>query len=259
MNADDRDLAATHALGALPPDDSMALEEDLGENAALASEVEEYRSVVQTLESGMAREAPPVGLFDVVLSRIEEERARPAEAPAPAATPSVPTLQRAEPVAARRRSLFRPGGRRRVVVPFAAGFAVAVAVVAIAVAVSSGTGPGQADARAAVQGTPEFATVHGDARLYSTSADDGTLVLDLDDVPPPAAGKHYEVWVLRRSSGGAMEAVGAFTPAGSRVRLKLALPGPGDYEAVDVSVEPDGGSASHSGLSLAGGHFEPTA
>ena len=55
-----------------------------------------------------------------------------------------------------------------------------------------------------------------------------------------------------------MEAVGAFTPTGSRVRLKLGLPGAGDYEAVDVSVEPDGGSASHSGLSLAGGHFEPT-
>jgi anti-sigma-K factor RskA len=261
MNAHDRDLAATHALGALPPEESRALEEDLGANAALASEVEEYRSVVETLEGGMAREAPPAGLFEAVLSRIEEERAavRPAEAPARAEIPPARTLQRVEPVAARRRSLFRPGGGRRVVAPFAAGFAVAVAVVAIAFAVSSGTGPGQADARAAVQGTPEFATVHGDARLYSTSADDGVLVLDLDDVPPPAAGKHYEVWVLRRSSGGAMEAVGAFTPSGSRVRLKLALPGPGDYEAVDVSVEPDGGSASHSGLSLAGGHFEPTA
>ena len=49
-------------------------------------------------------------------------------------------------------------------------------------------------------------------------------------VPPPAAGKHYEVWVLRQSRGGAMEAVGAFTPDGSHVRLKLGLPGAGDYE-----------------------------
>ena len=72
-------------------------------------------------------------------------------------------------------------------------------------------------------------------------------MLDLADVPPPAPGTHYEVWVLRESSGGAMEAVGAFTPDGSKVRLKLGLPGSGDYEAVDVSVEPDGGSASHSG------------
>ena len=55
-----------------------------------------------------------------------------------------------------------------------------------------------------------------------------------------------------------MEAVGAFTPRSSQVRLELGLPGSGDYEAVDVSVEPDGGSASHSGQSLAGGHFEST-
>jgi hypothetical protein len=135
---------------------------------------------------------------------------------------------------------------------------VAAVVVAIAVAVSSGPELGAPDARAAVRGTPEFAAVHGDARLYSTTSQDGVLVLDLDDVPPPAAGEHYEVWVLRQSSGGAMEAVGAFTPAASHVRLKLGLPGAGDYQAVDVSVEPDGGSASHSGSSLAGGRFEPT-
>ena len=134
---------------------------------------------------------------------------------------------------------------------------MAAAVFAIAVAVSSGTDLGTPDARAAVRGTPEFSAVHGDAQLYSTSSQDGVLVLDLDDVPLPAANKHYEVWVLRHSSGGAMEAVGAFTPDGSQVRLKLGLPGPGDYEAVDISVEPDGGPASHSGSSLAGGRFEP--
>ena len=54
-----------------------------------------------------------------------------------------------------------------------------------------------------------------------------------------------------------MEAVGVFTPDGSRVRLKLGLPGAGEYEAVDISVEPNGGPASHSGSSLAGGRFEP--
>ena len=78
-------------------------------------------------------------------------------------------------------------------------------------------------------------------------------MLDLADVPAPAPGTHYEVWVLRQSSGGAMESVGAFTPGGSKVRLELGLPGSGDYTAVDVSVEPDGGSASHSGAEPRGG------
>ncbi len=249
MTAGDRDLAATYALGALPFEEEVTVEADLARNVVLASEVEEYRGVVETLEGGIARETPSPGLFDAVLRRIDAERAAGAPAPEPVEAP--------DPVT-RRRSIFRSRGTRRLVAPFAAGFAAAAAVIAIGVALSSGTGLGTPDARAAVRGTPEFAAVHGDAQLYSTSAKDGVLVLDLSDVPEPAAGKHYEVWVLRHSSGAAMEAVGAFTPDGSHVRLKLGLPGAGDYEAVDVSVEPDGGSASHSGSSLAGGRFEPT-
>jgi anti-sigma-K factor RskA len=236
----------------LPFEEDVKVEAELARNAVLAAEVEEYRVVVETLESGMAREAPPAGLFDMVLSQIDAERTAEQSAPTPAEA-----TEATEPTGVRRRRSFHLGGRR-LAAPFAAGFAVAVAVVAIAFAVSSGTNLGTPDARAAVRGTPEFAPVHGDAQLFSTGTQDGVLVLDLDDVPPPAAGKHYEVWVLRESSGGAMEAVGAFTPNGSRVRLKLGLPGAGNYEAVDVSVEPDGGSASHSGLSLAGGRFEPT-
>ena len=81
MSAGDRDLAATHALGALPPDEEATVEQELARNAVLASEVEEYRGVVETLDSGIARDAPPPGLFDVVLSRIEAERS--AELPAP--------------------------------------------------------------------------------------------------------------------------------------------------------------------------------
>ena len=81
-------------------------------------------------------------------------------------------------------------------------------------------------------------------------------MLELENVPPPPAGHHYEVWVLRSEGGGEMEAVGSFTPDGDDPRLELPLPGPGDYRAVDVSVEPDGGPAEHSGVSLAGGSFE---
>ena len=54
-----------------------------------------------------------------------------------------------------------------------------------------------------------------------------------------------------------MEAVGSFMLDGDQARLELPLPGPGDYRAVDVSVEPDGRPAEHSSVSLAGGSFEP--
>ena len=52
-----------------------------------------------------------------------------------------------------------------------------------------------------------------------------------------------------------MEAVGSFTPDGERMRLDLPLPGPGDYQAIDISIEPDGGPPEHSSVSLAGGRF----
>src|SRR4051794_6320931 len=103
MTSGDRDLAATHALGALPLEDNLAVEEELAGNAALATEVEEYRSVVETMEGGLAREAPPAGLFDVVLSRIEEERAvvRPAEAAAPFDAPAAMSRPAEQPSARR--------------------------------------------------------------------------------------------------------------------------------------------------------------
>ena len=81
-------------------------------------------------------------------------------------------------------------------------------------------------------------------------------MLELENVPQSPAGHHYEVWVLRTEGGGEMEAVGSFTMDGEDARLELPLPGPGDYQAVDVSIKPDGGPAEHSGVSLAGGTFQ---
>ena len=133
------------------------------------------------------------------------------------------------------------------------GLALA-ATAAIAIALLADGSRSAPDARAVVQGTTEFADVSGEARLYSPEDPGGTLVLELESLPPPPSGHHYEVWVLREQAAE-MEAVGSFTPAHERAQLELQLPGPGAFSAVDVSVEPDGGSAEHSGVSLAGGTF----
>jgi len=39
------------------------------------------------------------------------------------------------------------------------------------------------------------------------------------------------------------------------VKLDLPLPGAGDYAALDISVQQDGGSPEHSNTSLANGAF----
>ena len=234
-----RDEAAAAALGALAPEEAARLAADAARDPALSAELEEYRVTVAMLEAWVARESPPPGLLDAVLARIEDEPAAPSPAaPAPA------------------RSSFRERVAHRFWPAFAAGAAVAAAAIAIAFVVASDDSIGSPDARATVQGAQEFSDVSGEARLYAPTQDDGRLVLHLTELPSPSAGEHYEVWVLRREAEGEMEAVGVFVPTSATVDLEFRLPGPGDYEAVDVSVEPDGGPADHSGRSLAGGKFE---
>jgi len=177
------------------------------------------------LERSLARVTPPVDLFDRILAEVRPEA-------------TVIPLRRST--------------RRRLAVPVTA-LASAAAVAVLAVAVTRG-GPGAADARAANAGKSDSA-VTGEAVLYHSQTAGGTVHVSLSHVPPPPSGHHYEVWVLRRNAGSAMEAVGAFTPASSTVSLDLPLPGPGTYAAVDVSVQKNGGSPLHGTTSLAGGAF----
>jgi len=233
---DRRERAASAALGALTPDEAARLDEELIRDPALADEVEAYRAAVATLEGGVARERPSPELFDRVLAQIDIEDAAVAR-PAP----------RVQRVAARRpRRLF----------PAFAGLAAAVAAIALVLAVFDENGLDGPTSRAAIQGTPDFAGVQGEARLYSPEQEDGVLALDLSDVPSPGPDEHYEIWVLRESAGDRMEAVGTFTPVTPEVELEVRLPGAGDYKAVDISIEPNAGPAEHSGTSLAGGSFE---
>lgn len=237
MIDESRDLIAVEALGALRPEESEQLAAELERDRVLARELEEYRAAVSALEAVLARETPSHDLFAGILAEIDSDAGSPTRA----------------------RS-SRGWSWRRAVPAFALGAATSVAVLAIALALGSGGEPGAPDAVAQVRGTPEFAGVHGEARIYGAETADGVLRLELADVPAPADGEHYEVWVLRPSAGDTMEAVGVFDPTSSEVSLELRLPGAGDYAAVDVSVEPDAGPPEHSGTSLAGGEFttEPT-
>jgi anti-sigma-K factor RskA len=232
MNDELRDLAASEALGGLPPDESAMLATQVGRDQELARELEGYRSTVSLLEAHVAREAPGYDLFAGILAKIEPDASQ-----APGAPRTTWSLRRALPA-------------------FAIGAAATASVFAIAFALESSGGLGTPDAVAAVRGTPEFAGVHGEALLFDSGTPEGLLRLELADVPAAPAGEHYEVWVLRPSTGDAMEAVGVFDPTTSEVNLELGLPGAGDYVAVDISVEPDAGSPEHSGTSLAGGTFE---
>ena len=183
------------------------------------------RATLAQLEEMLPRVSPPADMFDRILAEIRPEAT------------VIP---------------LRPRRQRRRVVA-AAAFAAVAAVIVIAT-VAGGNGLGRPDARAAIAGKSDPA-VAGEARLYGSGAGGGTVEVTLRDVPAAPRGHHYEVWVLRRNGGGQMEAIGSFTPTSHTVKLDLPLPGPGDYAAVDISVERDGGSPLHGNTSLASGAF----
>jgi anti-sigma-K factor RskA len=228
-----RDRLAGAALGALDPSDSAELAAEVERDPTLAAELHGYRTTVAMLESTVARERPSHDLFAGIWAEIGPQLAGRVEA-----------------------GPERRWSWRLALPAFTVGAAAAAAVFAIALALDSGSSPGAPDAVAEVAGTPEFAGVRGEARLYGSAQPGGVVRLDLVDVPAAPDGSHYEVWVLRPSAGEAMEAVGVFDSSGSEVELELGLPGAGDYAAVDISLEPDAGPPEHSGTSLAGGTFE---
>jgi anti-sigma-K factor RskA len=211
-----RGTLAAHALGVLPAEEARAVEDGAAEDAELQRELDELRATVRALEGMLAREAAPAHLFEAGRKMPRAWR-----------LPSVP--------------------KRGLAV--AAVLAIVVAVLGILVLRGGG---GEADARAEILAA-SGSGVLGEALVYDTDSDDGTLVLRLRDLPAPADGHHYEVWVLRIGSE-TLEPVGAFTAEGD-FEHEFLLPGRGRYAAVDVSIEDDGGDQAHSGRSLGAGTF----
>ena len=191
------------------------------------SRFETDRVTLDNIARSLPRVTPPDDMFDRILAEIRPEAT------------VVP---------------FRPRAHRRVVLPVVGVVAAVAAVVLLAVVALDGGGLGTPDARAAISSKSNPALT-GEAALYGAAADGGTVRISLEDVPPAPSGHHYEVWVLRRDAGSAMESVGSFTPTSSDATFDLPLPGPGDYAAVDVSVEENGGPPAHSDTSLASGTF----
>ncbi|MBA2294412.1 MAG: anti-sigma factor, partial [Actinobacteria bacterium] len=140
--------------------------------------------------------------------------------------------------------------------PARARWVAAAAAVVVGIAFLDG-GRGEPDALAALTGAPEYPSVTGEAKVYDSDDDGGTLVLRLRSTPPPPAGHHYEVWVLRNGVE-LMEPAGDLSVAANHTEddeHEFRLTGAGALAAVDVSVEPNDGDPKHSGVSLAGGRF----
>lgn len=141
---------------------------------------------------------------------------------------------------------------RRVARLGAAAAAIAACSVLATLAITGPSGGEEPRVTAPIVPAAPSAQLAGSVKVFSPDVPTGHVRITLENVPDAPPGHHYEVWVLRPGADTEMEAIGAFTPHDGRAELTLSLPGPGDYVALDISVQENGGPPEHSGTSLAG-------
>ncbi|MBM3676609.1 MAG: anti-sigma factor [Actinobacteria bacterium] len=224
-----QELLGAYALDAVDGSERRAFEQHLGDCADCRDEVARHR---ETLALLAIDEDVPEAIWEDIATRI--------------AMPRADESARLEHGGAR---VIRFPLRR--VTAWVAPAAAAAAAVAITLGVTGGDDLGKPVHDAAVESLSQEADVAGTVALYRPDQPNGRIVIDLRNVPPPPAGHHYEVWILRPGADVEMEAIGAFTPHNGVARIELSLPGPGEYVALDISVEENGGPPEHSGTSLA--------
>lgn len=253
MSTHAHDVGA-YLLGELDADARAAFERVLASDAELRAEVERLRPVVARLDAlevdaWEGVEAPPLrlppdALADAVAT---SEPAAPAPAePAPAARP-----------ARRRRGLRGPLVLRPAFAALAAA-ALLAGGIAIGVLVDGGDGGTTATVTQVQQRTLPLDPLdgspgaHGRALVSDVGAagEPQRVTLRLRGLPESRPGQFYEVWLM--DADGPLIAIGSFrVGADGRATVELPLPVPAtDYQYFDISVQPEGDDANHSGESV---------
>jgi len=250
------ELAEIYALDAISDAEREAIDAYVGgaPEAERASFNERVRQARETLAmSFTAEEDPPADLFARIVAQLPEQPAR-AQAPrpettaeAPAAPAAVPTAEPAsaadELSAARERREVRrpPAGLRNWLIGVAAAAVIALGGVGIGAYVANQNDPFSQviEAQDARQATVDVNG--GGTATVSISPSHDALVVRMKDVPPPPAGKVYQMWLIPKDgstpvSQGLMDAEALSKPA--------LVKGIGSAAALGITVEPAGGSAT---------------
>jgi len=220
-----RELLAAYAVAAVSAEERAIVEAHLTGCEECLGELAGQLAALAALTSDV-RLPPDPASWEAVRARIEVD----AEPATPARVASLP-----------RRALPRLVG----------GAAIVACAVAVTLVVTH-NGAGSAQMTAPIVSAEPATALAGSVKLFDPGSNSGHVVVDLRNVPAAPAGHHYEVWVKRSGQGAEMEAIGAFMPEDGRASLSLGLPGPGEYVALDISIQEDAGPPEHSGASLGG-------
>ena len=252
------ELAELYALDAVGPAERAAIEEYI--SAAPGPERnafdERVRQARETLAATFtAEEEPPAGLFDRILAQLpaqlpaQPETAQPRTVPAPAPasherplelgrTPATDELGAARQ---RREERRRAPGLRNWLVGVAAAAVIALGGVGVGAYVANQNDPLNQvlQAQDVRQATVEVSG--GGTATVSISPSKDAVVVKMNGVPAPPAGKVYQMWLIPKDgsapvSQGLMDAEALSKPA--------VVKGIGSAAALGITVEPVGGSAS---------------
>ena len=253
------DLSEVYALNAVDDAERAAIEAHIAaappaERAAFDERVRQTRETLAT--SFTVEEEPPAGLLDRILAALpaQDVAAAPDGLPrdgTPAAPPVVARPVR-EPSglsatdelgAARRRreERRRPQGLRNWLVGVAAAAAIAVGGVGVGAYVANQNDPLNQVLQATDVRRATVDVIGGGTATVSVSSSKDAIVVKMNDVPAPPAGKVYQMWLIPKDgsapvSQGLMDAEALSKPA--------VVKGISTAAALGITVEPAGGSQS---------------
>ncbi|MCX2746463.1 anti-sigma factor [Arthrobacter sp. MI7-26] len=240
------ELAEIYALDALSDAERAEIDNYIATAPERSAFLDRVRQSRETLATSFADEAEPrPGLLQDILRQLPQQP-RVASAPSPAPEASAgPTIMHVAPdvvdlaAARNRRDRRRFGGVRGWVAAAAAAAVIALGGVGVGVYVAGQNDPVNQVLQA---GDVRQATVNvngGGTATVSISSTKNAVVVRMNGVPAPPAGKVYQMWLIPKDgsdpvSQGLMDAEALSHPA--------VVSGISSAAAIGITVEPVGGS-----------------
>ncbi|MFB8368672.1 anti-sigma factor domain-containing protein [Pseudarthrobacter sp. NPDC055928] len=246
------DLAELYALDAVTDAERAAIDQYISSAPEAERRLfqERVRQARETLaKTFTAEEEPPSDLFARIIAQLPAQGSAQAAAAAPEATPAVPLHQPAPAVdgdelsAARQRreDRRRPGSARRWLAGVAAAAVIALGGVGVGAYLADQNDPLNQVIRAEdVREASVPVSAGGTATVLISSSKDA-VVVKMNGVPAPPAGKVYQMWLIPKDgsapvSQGLMDEAALSKPA--------VVKGIASAAALGITVEPVGGSSS---------------
>jgi anti-sigma-K factor RskA len=253
------DLAELYALDAVTEEERQAIEQYI--SAAPAAERTAFFERVRQARETLARtfrveEEPPADLFARIVAQLPAQGSRPgAGTPAPGAGPALPASGETASAAGgqpairdelsearqRREERRRPSGTRRWLAGVAAAAAIALGGVGVGSYLADVNDPLNQVVRAGDLRQASVDVTGGGTATVLISSSEDAVVVKMNGVPAPPAGKVYQMWLIPKDgsapvSQGLMDEEALSKPA--------VVEGISSAAALGITVEPAGGSPS---------------